>query len=615
MTGALAAGPLSPRVGVVILTWNARAHTQVCLDSLFGETTWAEMDVVVVDNGSTDGTLEDLRSRDKITLIENGENLGYAKGCNIGLAALDDSTDVIFLNNDIRITDSEWIGKLRDLAYSASEIGIVGCRLIDTEGRINHAGAFMRPVEMIGENIGGMEDAIGQYQENREVEAVMGAVMYVKRSLLDLVGAFDEEYFSYYEDTDLCYRAREAGYSTWYAGGLTLEHAYNVSRRENDFDYWAMYESSGKIFSRKWRSWIRDHRKTAATWHSTLHHPIGYAQVAREEMRALYDLDLDVSYESLYVEGFEGNTGDGLIDDLKQLEPRADSIHVAAGTADLWGRVGAGRKVGYTMLEVDGIPKDWVEATKKMDEIWVPTEFNRQTFEESGVTKPIQVIPLGVDTDHFNPEIRPYRRFDDFIFLSVSTWGERKAPEILLQAFNAEFGRDDGVALLFVCTHRDPAVDVMAEIDRLRLDRGRAPIIISFNPSLEGYQMGSLYRSADAFALATKGEGWGMPILEAMACGLPVITTGWSGQTAYFDDSVGYPIEVQTMEPAIAKCEYYEGFNWALPDLEHLRAQMRHVFENRAEAEAKGRAAATRAASLSWRASAEKVRERLEALS
>lgn len=608
--------PRSEQVGIVILTWNAHRHTKTCLDSLFAETAWPDYQVVVVDNGSTDGTLEDLRSRNEITLIENGVNLGFARGCNIGLEALDASVDVIFLNNDVVITDPEWISKLRTTAYSRSDIALVGCRLIDSNGRINHAGAFMRPVELFGENIGGLENDIGQYQANREVEAVMAAVLYARREGIQDFGAFDEEYFSYYEDTDICYRARDAGYKVWYCGELTLEHAYNTSRRENEFDYWAMYKNSGAVFASKWGKKMLESRTPAVHWRSTLWHPMGYAQMAREQMRALWELGTYVTYERIYDGDDESRTADGLIDDIAQLKQRANAIQVAAAPADLWYKLDTGAvKIGYTMLEVDGIPSDWVDSANRMNEVWVPTQFNVETFRKSGVRVPIEVVPLGVDTDHFNTGIRPYKTFEDFIFLSIFEWGERKAPEILIKAFNEEFSADDGVALLLAATNRDPGLNIGDKLRQLNLRRGRAPVILWINPALEGAELGALYRSVNAFVLTTKGEGWGLPILEAMACGLPVIATDWSGHTAFFDDTVGYPIEVQKMEPALAKCPYYEGFNWALPNLENVRELMRYVFEHGGEAASKGVLAAERAASLSWRASAARIRERLIALS
>ena len=119
-------------------------------------------------------------------------------------------------------------------------------------------------------------------------------------------------------------------------------------------------------------------------------------------------------------------------------------------------------------------------------------------------------------------------------------------------------------------------------------------------------EMAELYRHADCFVLPSHGEGWGMPILEAMACGLPVIATGWSSQMDFFDDDVGYCIRVKELVEADNTNQYYMGFNWAMPDEEHFVHLMRHVHENRSEAREKGRFARERARNKwTWQNSAD----------
>jgi glycosyltransferase involved in cell wall biosynthesis len=154
-------------------------------------------------------------------------------------------------------------------------------------------------------------------------------------------------------------------------------------------------------------------------------------------------------------------------------------------------------------------------------------------------------------------------------------------------------------------------VDVEAEIAAMELPPS-PPVVVMVNPGFAGYQMGALYRSADCFVLPTRGEGFGMPVLEAMACGLPTIATAWSGPADFLHEGVGFPLEVASLVPAETRCPYYEGFEWAQPDFEHLRFLMRQVFSSPDAARRKGLAAAAEvAASRTWEHVASRVKARL----
>jgi glycosyltransferase involved in cell wall biosynthesis len=268
------------------------------------------------------------------------------------------------------------------------------------------------------------------------------------------------------------------------------------------------------------------------------------------------------------------------------------------------------------MLEVDGFPEEWVRQANRMDEVWVPSEFNRRGFLDSGLKRPIHTMPLGVDPEYFHPGIVGHRDpRGDFVFLAALEWGERKEPWLLLRAFHDAFAAREPVRLLCKINNRDPAVNVQQEIRRLGLAASGGRISYLFNLEFPYYQLGSLYRSADCFVAASRGEGWDMPLMEAMACGLPAIATDWGGHREFFHDGVGYPLNVLDTVPAAARCEYYQGFRWAEPDPEHLRSLLREVYENRGEARRRGDAAAREVAERwTWAAAARKIVERLDAI-
>ncbi len=120
------------------------------------------------------------------------------------------------------------------------------------------------------------------------------------------------------------------------------------------------------------------------------------------------------------------------------------------------------------MLEVDGFPKEWVKQANRLDEIWVPSQFNREGFEASGLRRPIHVVPLGVDTDYFHPGVRQVPNpHGEFVFLTVLEWGERKEPWLLLKAFSETFSAREPVRLVCKVMNRDPTLSLKTEIRNL----------------------------------------------------------------------------------------------------------------------------------------------------
>jgi glycosyltransferase involved in cell wall biosynthesis len=295
--------------------------------------------------------------------------------------------------------------------------------------------------------------------------------------------------------------------------------------------------------------------------------------------------------------------------------PRRPPVAVVYGQGDVFHRNRGRYKIGYTMLEVDGFPKDWVRQGNRMDEVWVPSEFNRQGFLRSGLKRPIHVVPLGVDTDMFHPGVAAWPNpSGEFVFLTTFEWGERKEPWLLLKAFHETFSAKEPVRLLCKVMNRDGSLILKEEIGRLGLRASGGKISWLFNLEFPHYQLASLYRSADCYVSVSRGEGWDMPLMEAMACGLSSIATDWGAHTEFVHAGIAYPLAVKGTVPAVAKCPYYDGYSWADPDGDHLRVLLREVYENRDEARRRGAAAAAEmAARWSWRNAARKILERLEA--
>ncbi|MET0625977.1 MAG: glycosyltransferase [Pyrinomonadaceae bacterium] len=607
------------KVSIIILTWNGLAYTKRCLETLRGRTAFPDYEVVVVDNGSTDGTVEYLRALPWLRLFENRDNQGFVRGNNRALAGCDGDSDFVLLNNDTEIFQPDWLSRLQGSAYSSPEVGIVGARLRRPGGMLQHAGTYM-PVETFwGQQVGAGEKDVNQFNADAEVEGVVFACAYIKREVYERVGPLDEDYFSYFEDSDYCLRARSQGFKVVCCGSATVIHHENTSTKVNKVAHGGMFLESQKTFKRKWQATLECSRYTSeVNWHSLLNFPSGYANSSRELVLELDRQGVRVNYRYLYGPGTvfarpEPEQSDSyMINVIRGRRVNPSGVHVFYGQGDSFRTEYRSYKIGYTMLEVDGLPREWVRRANLMDEVWTPSSFNASTFRASGVERPIHVMPLGVHPAYFNPHIEGYPVPGVFTFLSAFEWGERKAPEVLLRAFNDEFRSNEPAVLVCKVYNQDASVNVPRRVGRLGLKEAGGRVVFSINEVVPAHQLGALYRSADCFVLPSRGEGWGLPVLEAMACGLPVIATAWSAQTDFINDEIAYPLGVEGLVPAEAKCPYYEGFNWAEPSYEHLRALMRHVYENREEATLKGaRASSEVLGRWTWRHSAEKIIRRL----
>lgn len=231
-----------PTLSVILLNWNGRAYLEQCLYALAGQSQPASR-VMLVDNGSTDGSVEFVREHFPwVKIRDNGGNIGFAAGNNVALRE-DDAEITVLLNPDV-ILYPDCLAALSEALAEDPRIGIAGCRLLYPGGDIiQHAGGFLTHPQAMPGHYGIGERDERQHNMPRDVEYVIGAAMAIRRSLLDEIGLLDEGFFLYFEDTDICRRARRAGYRVVYWPAATGIHIESATAIKGSFAYLQRFHS------------------------------------------------------------------------------------------------------------------------------------------------------------------------------------------------------------------------------------------------------------------------------------------------------------------------------------------------------------------------------------
>ncbi len=591
-------------VSVIVLSWNGLEVTRACVSSVLERTRHPDFRLIAVDNASTDGTLEYLRGVQGITVIANPENVGFVKGNNAGIRACD--TDVVLLNNDTEIIQDDWLERMQEVAYSAPDIGIVGCRLVNADGALVHAGTYMPVPSYWGQEYPGDERDIGQYPDDAEVEGVIFACAYIKRELIDRIGALDEDYFSYFEDTDYCMKARQAGYRVFRCGGATVKHLENASTDLNRMDFSGTFRRSREVFLSKWKDALDGRYDRALTWHSFISGEDLYSRASAKLLWALDRAGVDVNLG--FLEGAErAELADFRINDMKNRGGDRRRPQVLFGPPEMAGLADGSYNIGYVFTPYDRFKPDWVKELNRLDEVWVPSAFQREAALASGVKRDVTVMPLGVDPAYLHPGIKGHPLEGRFSFLACLDWGPGAAWETLLRAFTDEFSLEEKVVLVLKVTSPASGAGVEEAVEALALPFERAPVVFVMDHDIPSYQSGALYRSSDCLVNVGRAAQPGMEALEALACGVPVLTTRWGASAELVDGAAALGIDcVQVPSPE-------EGFSWADPDYGSLRRAMRQALRSAPAARAAALSASERIREeLSWDRLASKMTARLD---
>lgn len=268
------------------------------------------------------------------------------------------------------------------------------------------------------------------------------------------------------------------------------------------------------------------------------------------------------------------------------------NYHTNAPSVRIWHQFeldvfpGKGKRVGWPIFELDKFTDREIHHLSSLDHIIVCSDWAKSVIEANGIKTPVSVVPLGVDSSIFYLSDgerlgRPYWTKNSTVFLNIGKWEKRKGHEELIAAFVAAFKPGDDVELWMINDNPFIGDDGNLEWKRKYLDTPMSGHI-KFFPRFDSHeQLRTVYNHVDCAVFPTHAEGWNLEALEALACGVHVISTNYSGHTQFLTKANSHLLSHTGMEPAHDGRWFFGQGNWGSFDIEELVTLMRDVHERR----------------------------------
>lgn len=464
------------------------------------------------------------------------------------------------------------------------------------------------------------QDLINQYPNPREVGFIPLHSVLIPRELyekLEVPEVFGDNIINHAE---WIMKAKELGFKCFVTPNVHIifPRAYKPSMGKRRF--MDDVEKSLGGFNNNWKSTLNRRFKLPIVLHSIVSYGGGYNLHSYNVAKTLFEMGIRVYYQ--FIGGTnedEGATDTPFVDDLKSEygSNKLPQITICHGVNNF--KNSGGYKIAFTTTEVDGVPKDWVQCMNEMDEVWLTSEFAKKSFVDSGVKVPCYNIGEGIDPNYFHPDILPFFNppKEKFRFFSNFAWGRRKGVDVLFEAFRREFNDDEDVCLMLKVLPSYWGHKIQDEMKLVYERKHSAPVYV-YDVETPKWELGRFYTMANVFLWPSRGEGYGLPALEALACGLPVLASNHSAHLEFLTKAGKPRPGVELINGHLELYDkgdsvYYPGFHWFMPSVEDMRKKMRMMYEKYSHyKEAALETSKEIRNEFDWKISTQKIVDRLE---
>ena len=283
------ASKTDPFLSIIVVTWNGKKYAIECLDSLTSQSSRLSVEIIVVDNGSTDGTPEAIRTEfPDVTLIENHANLGFARANNIGMES-SRGKYICLVNSDVVIPVG-CLEKMVEYMESHPKIGVLGPKMVSPDGGVGASvmrlptvwntlccALGMHTIFPGSKFLGGFLMDAYPYDSIEEVEILTGWFWLIPRTALNIVGGLDERFFMYGEDIDWCHRFRDAGWQVIFYPDASALHYGAASSGEAPSRFYVEMRRANLQYFRKHHGVLGVLGYRFAIWTHELIRMVGYS--------------------------------------------------------------------------------------------------------------------------------------------------------------------------------------------------------------------------------------------------------------------------------------------------------------------------------------------------